>query len=65
MASLALVNKHLATVAKRQQAVRLTVATSSAIEGIHAPFKRGTIPGNMAKTAAAAKVKRVWHAKSA
>jgi hypothetical protein len=65
MASLALSNKHLATAAKRQQAVRLTVATSSAIEGIHAPFKRGKAPGKAAKPAAAAKIKRARHAKSA
>lgn len=40
MASLALSNKHLSTPAKRKQAVWLTIATSSAIEGIHAPFKQ-------------------------
>ena len=38
MASLALSNKHLSTRAKREKAVRLTIATSSAIEGIRAPF---------------------------
>lgn len=40
MASLARSNKHLSTPAKREKAVRVTIATSSAIEGIHAPFKR-------------------------
>lgn len=39
MASLAQTNKHLATAAQRRHAVRITVASSSAIEGIHAPFK--------------------------
>lgn len=39
MASLAQTNKHLATPEQRQRAVRVTIATSSAIEGIHAPFK--------------------------
>jgi hypothetical protein len=39
MASLARSNKHLSTRAKREKAVQLTVATSSAIEGIRAPFK--------------------------
>ncbi|TAM62029.1 MAG: hypothetical protein EPN49_05570 [Rhodanobacter sp.] len=63
MASLALSNKHLATPAQRRQAVLLTVATSSAIEGIHAPFKQGKAPGKATKPAAA-KVKRARHAKS-
>jgi hypothetical protein len=39
MATLAKSNKHLATPAQRARAVRVTVATSSAIEGIHAPFR--------------------------
>ncbi len=39
MASLAHTNKHLATAEQRKRIVRLTIATSSAIEGIHAPFK--------------------------
>ena len=39
MASLAKTNKYLATSEQRKQAVRVTIATSSAIEGIHAPFK--------------------------
>ncbi|MEJ7745559.1 MAG: hypothetical protein WKF61_02160 [Luteimonas sp.] len=39
MASIASANKHLSSLAKREKAVRLTIATSSAIEGIHAPFK--------------------------
>jgi hypothetical protein len=61
MASLIRSNKHLATSAQRQNAVRVTVATSSAIEGIHAPFK----PANAATgKPAAAKLKR-RHAKSA
>ncbi|MCK9487942.1 MAG: hypothetical protein M0Q42_00805 [Xanthomonadales bacterium] len=38
MATLAKSNKHLATAAQRLHAVRVTIATSSAIEGIHAPF---------------------------
>lgn len=39
MPSLVATNKHLRTVGRRKEAVRLTVATSSAIEGISAPFK--------------------------
>ena len=39
MASLALSNKHLSSAAKREKAVHLTVSTSSAVEGIRAPFK--------------------------
>lgn len=39
MASLAKTNKYLATAEQRKQAVRLTIATSSAIEGIFAPFE--------------------------
>ncbi len=39
MASLAKTNKYLATAAMRQKVVRMTVATSAAIEGIHAPFR--------------------------
>jgi hypothetical protein len=67
MASLAASNKHLSTAAKRRAAVRLTVATSSAIEGIHAPFKHATSASKAAKPVAAAKavkVKRVQRAKS-
>ena len=40
MANLAATNKHLASVAKRKASVYVTVSTSSAIEGIHTPFKR-------------------------
>jgi hypothetical protein len=40
MATLAKTNKHLATDARRKDSVYVTVSTSSAIEGIHAPFKR-------------------------
>lgn len=39
MPTLAQSNKYLATPALRKKAVRLTIATSSAIEGIYAPFK--------------------------
>lgn len=39
MASLAKTNKYLATAAMRQKVVRMTVASSSAIEGIQAPFR--------------------------
>lgn len=39
MGSLATTNKYLSSAAKRQKAVRLSIRTSSAIEGIHAPFK--------------------------
>lgn len=62
MASLTRSNKHLATAAKRQKAVRLTIATSSAIEGIHAPFK-----GKVASKTAAkgGKLKPAKRAKSA
>jgi hypothetical protein len=60
MASLIRSNKHLASSAQRQAAVRVTVATSSAIEGIHAPFKPAK---TAARKPAAAKLKRS-HAKS-
>jgi hypothetical protein len=52
MASLALTNKHLASAAKRQKAVRLTISTSSAIEGIHAPFKAAKANPRVAATKA-------------
>lgn len=39
MATLSRSNPHLSTPAKRAQAAWVTIATSSAIEGIHAPFK--------------------------
>lgn len=51
MASLALSNKHLSSAAKREKAVRLTIATSSAIEGIRAPFKVKTTKRAVAKQA--------------
>lgn len=38
MASLRATNKYLSSASKRANAVRVTVATSSAIEGIHASF---------------------------
>ncbi|MFY7871717.1 MAG: hypothetical protein ACOVQL_05020 [Limnohabitans sp.] len=40
MASLAKTNKYLATAEQRKQVVRITIATSSAIDGIYAPFKQ-------------------------
>ena len=45
MGSLVTTNKYLSSAAKRQQAVWLSIRTSSAIEGIHAPFntKRGEV----------------------
>lgn len=42
MASLAVTNKHLSSATKREKAVHLTIATSSAIEGIYAPFRKQT-----------------------
>lgn len=52
MASLALSNKHLATAAQRKKAVRLSVATSSAIEGIHmAPKPKRAAKAKKAKAA--------------
>jgi Fic family protein len=39
MPTLARTNRYLASAAKRSEAVRLTIGTSSAIEGIHAPFR--------------------------
>jgi hypothetical protein len=45
MASLAVTNKHLSSPAKRAKAVRLTISTSSAIEGIYAPFREKTTAG--------------------
>ncbi len=39
MAALSRSNPYLSTPAKRAQAVRVTIASSSAIEGIRAPFK--------------------------
>lgn len=64
MASLARSNQHLSTPAKRKKAVRLTIATSSAIEGINAPFKRAKAakPKKAKAAAKAAKVKRAKHA---
>lgn len=40
MPSLAEANKYLATEATRRKVVRVSVATSSAIEGIYAPFRK-------------------------
>lgn len=40
MASLAKTNKHLATAEQRKQVVRISIATSSAIDGIYAPFRQ-------------------------
>ncbi|HVR82204.1 MAG TPA: hypothetical protein VHF02_09005 [Luteimonas sp.] len=70
MASLASSNKHLSSAAKRQKAVRLTIATSSAIEGIHTPFKAQKVvarkAAGKAKTPAKpAGLKAARHAKSA
>lgn len=48
MASLAISNKHLSSAIKRQKALRLTIATSSAIEGIRAPFKAAKAGGGKA-----------------
>ena len=45
MAALSRSNPHLSTPAKRAQAARVTIATSSAIEGIHAPFKTAKSTG--------------------
>lgn len=55
MGSLAVSNKHLSTRAKREKAVRVTIATSSAIEGIHAPFKRAKVVSKSASKAKPAK----------
>jgi hypothetical protein len=40
MASLAKTNKYLATAEQRKQVVRISIATSSAIDGIYAPFRQ-------------------------
>lgn len=56
MPSLAQSNKHLATPAQRQRVVRVTIATSSAIEGIHAPFKDGAKAVKVGAKPAAKKV---------
>ncbi|MFT3755285.1 MAG: hypothetical protein QM769_04965 [Pseudoxanthomonas sp.] len=42
MAVLSQTNPYLSTAAKRKLAARVTIATSSAIEGITAPFKPRT-----------------------
>lgn len=52
MANLALSNKHLSSAAKREKAVRLTIATSSAVEGIRAPFKAKAVKRAVAKKVA-------------
>ena len=56
MPSLAKSNRHLATPAQRQRVVRVTIATSSAIEGIHAPFKGATKVVKVRAKSAAKKV---------
>jgi hypothetical protein len=53
MASLAESNKYLATAEQRKRVVRISIATSSAIDGIYAPFREP----KAAKKAAAVKVK--------
>jgi hypothetical protein len=55
MASLAKTNTYLATAEQRKQVVRISIATSSAIDGIYAPFKQP----KAAKKAPAAGVKAV------
>lgn len=46
MPSLAATNKHLSSAAKREKAVHLTISTSSAVEGIYAPFRKQTRAGS-------------------
>jgi hypothetical protein len=62
MASLALSNKYLATRTQRLEAVYRTVASSSAIEGIHAPFKRPKTARAAAKPALASNPVKSKHA---
>jgi|GEM_PF-7100350 len=64
MASLSLSNKHLATPTKRQKAVHVTIATSSAIESIRAPFKHAKATDKTIKIARTVGVKRVQRASS-
>ena len=60
MANLAATNKHLASAAKRKESIYVTVSTSSAIEGIRAPFKRKSSNATQAaKAAKAAKTSTV------
>lgn len=72
MASLATSNRHLGSPAKRKAAVRVTVATSSAIEGIRVfkvgkKAKSGAVPDKRGAGAAAgaAKVKPARRERSA
>lgn len=72
MSSLAASNHHLGTPAKRKAAVRVTVATSSAIEGIRVfkvgkKAKSGVVPDKRSAGAAAGatKVKPARRARSA
>lgn len=69
MATLRSSNKYLSSASKRAIAVWMTVATSSAIEGIHAPFKARTAaskkPAKTKKGSASRKVRDSRHAKSA
>lgn len=58
MASLAKTNKFLATAEQRAKIVRASVATSSAIEGIYAPFMASSkAPNAKGKPAATKAVK--------
>ena len=69
MANLAATNKHLASAAKRKESVYVTVSTSSAIEGIRAPFKRkssnATQAAEAAKAAKTSSIKSLTRARSA
>lgn len=71
MASLATSNRHLGSPAKRKAAVRVTVATSSAIEGIRVfkvgkKAKSGAVPDKRGAGATTAKkVKQARRARSA
>lgn len=71
MASLAASNRHLGTPAKRKAAVHVTVATSSAIEGIRVfkagkKAKPGAVPDKRGAGASAAKkIKPARRARSA
>ena len=62
MANLAATNKHLASAAKLKETVYVTVSTSSAIEGIRAPFKRKA--SNATQAAKAAKAAKMSPVKS-
>lgn len=68
MGTLRATNKYLSSARKRANAVRVTVATSSAIEGIHAPFQARSAKARTAKAGKAiggGAVKPSQHAKSA